>query len=135
LSEFQAAAKSKEQAQATATGIEWDEALDSGLNLRGFLTKSVSSASRVQQELERAATELGESTDAMRALADRLGNEDRLIATSPVVRSQLIRILAEKSRPVRDIELMAGPIGQLAVLEGVDPRWLAGRFDAVLRAR
>jgi hypothetical protein len=135
LSDFHVKAESDATPQAVQDGIEWDEALGGGLNLRGVLARSVASASLKEQALEKAGTALGEPLERMKALADRLDQGQGLIsAIGPIDRAQLIRVLAERSRSVAEIELMAGEIGRLAVLEGVDVRWLADRFDAVLSA-
>jgi hypothetical protein len=134
LSDFESAAKANEPPKTVQEGIEWDEALGGGVNLRGLLARSVVLASLRDQELEKAATALEEPIDSLTALADRLDSANALVSITPTQRAQVIRILAQRERSIADIELMAGEIGVLAVLEGVDPRWLADRFDAVMSA-
>lgn len=121
-----------EEADREGGGI-LGEALSAGLDLNGIISASVGSATRVQTELATAGEAAGQSTDEMRALADRVNENPKLASVPPLQRVQMIRLLAERSRSLDEIEDMVGPIAQLAVLEGVDPLWLAGRFDIQMR--
>ena len=84
LTDFESATKSREPPQTVMEGIAWDEALGGGVNLRGFISRSVVLASRTRQELERAAVALSEPIDSITALKDRLEAQSSLAPIDPI---------------------------------------------------
>ncbi len=62
-----------------------------------------------------------------------MGREKSFAALSPLKRAELIKALAERAREPAEIKAMAIPVGQLSLIFGCDPIWLAPRFDQLLR--
>lgn len=102
-------------------------------NLVAVVAWSCILALRVEENLRPSVTETGESMAEMKALAKRIRRAPGLAAIGPVEQSELIRLLAERGRSGREIELIAPEIGKLHLLHRASLAWLVERFDRLLR--
>jgi hypothetical protein len=80
-----------------------------------------------------AAIQADEPSEAMKALAGRLGKRAEMKAIGPVERADLVRLLADRARDSAEIENMAIPISMLKLIHGAPLPWLVESFDRLLR--
>ncbi len=115
---------------ATKRSGLWD--LLPGAGGGNLLVRSLALAEAVQSALASAATQAGNTEEAMRELLDRLDGVDGLGAVTLVSRAEVIRALAQH-RSIAAIEVIAPELGKLSTMHDCDIVVLAGDFDSLLR--
>jgi ABC-type transporter Mla MlaB component len=104
-----------------------------GVSTAAVMVWSVKLAMGAESKLVYAGIQIDESKETMKALEHRLRGREAMRAMGPLERSELIRLLAERTRKVKEIEEMAVPIAMLKSIYSADLAWLVESFDRLLR--
>jgi hypothetical protein len=105
-----------------------------GVSVIATLAWSIVLAIKQQSILVGAAVQGEDLTTAEAKEIWQWMRKEKSFAAMPALkRAELIRALSAKARNATEIQAMAMPIAQLALIFACDPLWLAPRFDQLLR--
>jgi hypothetical protein len=104
-----------------------------GANVIAVMICTVVLASRQQAKLAYASTLCGVPRKAMYRLAARLRRKEELRNYTQIAIADLIVLLANHHRTLKQIESMAVPIAMLKAIHEERLDWLVDRFDRIVR--